>query len=94
MQSSVAVSEQLRRAVDWKIFEISAHLINPDAHHEHLMESIKWFQPRHAEEVIEERHCGGLCGYPLCGKPIKAASNGRAATYRIDYLKFQMNYTK
>lgn len=76
------VSDQLRRAVDYKIFEISALLIEKNVDPVVFRESIQWFQPRHGEEVIEERYCEGLCAYPLCNRSIsKRSSHGK---YRID----------
>eukprot|EP00981_Chlorochromonas_danica_P003067 scaffold610_cov169-Ochromonas_danica.AAC.3 len=81
--SRSAVSTKLRRAVDWKIFELSASLIEEDVPEEVLVESVTWFQQRHAQEVIEERQCQGACGFPLCTRPLPKTSS--KAKYRISY---------
>jgi hypothetical protein len=95
------VSEELRRAVDWKIFEISSLLIDRNVDNIDFEESTEWFQSRHAEEVIEERVNEKLCGYPLCSNslslsPSKGDSSQR---FRIDYkekkiyeIEKSMNY--
>eukprot|EP01031_Cornospumella_fuschlensis_P033084 gene33084-40019_t len=82
-ESKTAVTAKLRRAVDWKIFELSATLISEEASAADLEESRKWFQARHAEEVVEERQCSSICGYPLCNAELKKLS--AKAKYRIDY---------
>eukprot|EP01040_Poterioochromonas_malhamensis_P010855 gene10855-11832_t len=78
------ISENLKRAVDWKIFELTSALIDEDVDGLDFEESIQWFQPKHAEEVIEERTTEGLCGYPLCSKPLPKSKLNKAR-YRIDY---------
>jgi hypothetical protein len=32
---------------------------------------MQWLQPRHFEEIIDERVADGRCGYPLCHKPFQ-----------------------
>lgn len=78
------ISENLKRAVDWKIFELTSALIDEDVDGLDFEESIQWFQPKHAEEVIEERTTEGLCGYPLCSKSLPKSKLNKAR-YRIDY---------
>jgi len=78
------ISENLKRAVDWKIFELISALIDEEVDGLDFEESIQWFQPKHAEEVIEERTTEGLCGYPLCSKPLPKSKLNKAR-YRIDY---------
>ncbi len=32
---------------------------------------LSWLQPRHYEEIVDERVTDGRCGYPLCNKSVK-----------------------
>ncbi|RYH30285.1 hypothetical protein EON65_05575 [archaeon] len=82
-ESKSSVTANLRRVVDWKLFELSAVLISEESTEIDLEESRKWFQARHAEEVVEERQCAEICGYPLCNKSLKKLS--AKAKFRIDY---------
>jgi hypothetical protein len=79
---SNAVSVALKKAVDWKIFELQSMLVSEEADSEVLEESVLWFQPRHYTEIVEERVNDGRCGYPLCSHHLSAA---QSAAYRIDY---------
>lgn len=70
------VSEEIRQAVDWKLFELTAALINDEKISEDEQkileeESVSWFQPKHLEEIIEERSCNHICGYPFCYNKIE-----------------------
>jgi hypothetical protein len=78
------VSDDLKRAVDWKLFEISSLLIDRHVDGADFEESFQWFQARHAEEVVEERTNEGLCGYPLCKESLSSAKLNHSK-YRIDY---------
>jgi hypothetical protein len=78
------VSDDLKRAVDWKLFEISSLLIDRHVDGGDFEESFQWFQARHAEEVVEERTNEGLCGYPLCKESLSSAKLNHSK-YRIDY---------
>lgn len=66
----VVVSAELRRAVDWKLFELTASLIGDDVDERHFEESKLWFQERNADDVVEERYTAGLCAYPLCSEAL------------------------
>ena len=90
-QTKRIVSEKLRRAVDWKIFELTSLMVDRTVDGLDFEESIAWFQPKHAEDVVEERTTEGLCGYPLCSKdlpaynPVTKQLKNANAKYRIDY---------
>jgi hypothetical protein len=34
----------------------------------------EWLQPRHYEEIIDERVADGKCGFPLCRKPLQQST--------------------
>jgi hypothetical protein len=36
---------------------------------------MQWLQPRHFEEIIDERVSDGRCGYPLCLKSFQQGSS-------------------
>lgn len=85
---SSASNPKLRKAVDWKLFELSANLIGDDVANEDFEEACLWFMKRNAEEVVEERSTGGLCGFPLCKNSLKRghhSSTSSGPRYRIDY---------
>jgi hypothetical protein len=62
--------EKTQQAVNWKIFELQASLIDEDADNKDLINGRKWLQPRHFLEVIEERTTDGRCGWPLCNNEL------------------------
>lgn len=65
------VAGDLRRAVDWKLFELTSCLISDEVSPEDFEQSKLWFQERHAQDVVEERFTCGMCAYPLCTNPLK-----------------------
>ena len=46
---------------------------------------IQWLQPRHYEEIIDERVADGRCGYPLCPKSLQQ---------QISYQNIRQLYSK
>lgn len=95
------VNDAVVRSVDWHLFELSASLLTADTEEGMFQETLAWFQPRHAEEVIEERFNMGLCGYPLCNLHLTSERDNRkgnsrrvlsssSPTYRIDYKTKQI----
>lgn len=62
--------EKTQQAVNWKIFEVQASLIDEDADSKDLINGRKWLQPRHFLEIIEERTTDGRCGWPLCNNEL------------------------
>jgi hypothetical protein len=77
------INPKLRRAVDWKIFEITARLVASETKSDDFEESKLWFEENHVSDVIEERFISDLCGYPLCNNILNEAS--KSALYRVDY---------
>eukprot|EP01033_Poteriospumella_lacustris_P011633 gene11633-8287_t len=71
---SSMVAGDLRRAVDWKLFELTSCLISDEVSPEDFEQSKLWFQERHAQDVVEERFTCGMCAYPLCTNPLKTYS--------------------
>ena len=74
-------SLSLKRAVDWKLFELQSICISDEADEETICSCIKWFQPRHLDEVVEERTHNGQCGFLQCVNSIAKTKQ----SYRIDY---------
>ncbi|KAI8050547.1 Rtr1/RPAP2 family-domain-containing protein [Syncephalis plumigaleata] len=46
-----------------------------------LVEAAKYLQPRHYQEILEERDANSYCGYPACDQSPKAAGS----KYKIDF---------
>lgn len=76
-----ATQNKLKKAVDWKIFEVQSVLISEDVAQADVEESLLWLQPRHFTDIVEERVNDGRCGFPLCKNDL----HGSNACYRIDY---------
>eukprot|EP01041_Mallomonas_annulata_P000085 gene85-107_t len=70
------------RAVDTKVFEIQSSLLPACLNQNDLDLAKKWIQPRHYEEIIEERCVSNLCGFPSCPNELK---NQISQLYRISY---------
>lgn len=61
---------------------LSATPENPsDADGSSFIQDLKLFQPSDFDELIEERHANGKCGYALCPRPYKKQST--TAKFRI-----------
>jgi hypothetical protein len=56
-----------------EIFETQAGLISMDASEIYMELGREWLQPRHYEEIIDERVADGKCGYPLCRQPLQSS---------------------
>jgi len=82
MTMAGVVDSRLKKAVDWKIFELQSLLISDDVDQGTVNDSLHWLQERHYLEVIEERANDNRCGYPLCENSLKSKKKG---AYRIDY---------
>jgi hypothetical protein len=82
MTTAGVVGSRLKKAVDWKIFELQSLLISDDVDQGTVNDSLHWLQERHYLEVIEERANDNRCGYPLCENALKSKKKG---AYRIDY---------
>lgn len=77
----------LYRKAERKLFQLQAALVSPEAAPEETLRSAQlWFQPRHFEEVVEERAVEGICGYPICGNEVNPCNN--------DEPKFRINYNE
>lgn len=76
-----AAQARLKKAVDWKIFEIQSVLVSEDVGAADVEESLLWLQPKHYADIIEERVNDERCGFPLCANPL----HGSNASYRVDY---------
>ncbi|RKP25861.1 Rtr1/RPAP2 family-domain-containing protein [Syncephalis pseudoplumigaleata] len=48
-----------------------------------LLEAARYLQPRHYQEVLEERDANGYCGYPVCERSPKAVGS----KYKIDFSR-------
>jgi len=68
--SSEIHASHIKRAVEWKIFELQAALISADALAAHMDAGKKWFQPFHYYDVVDERVADGRCGFPLCDREL------------------------
>ena len=51
--------------VDSKVYSIQSILLN-SPNEDEINEAKLWFQPRHYDEIVEERVNDGKCGYPRC----------------------------
>lgn len=82
MTTAGVADSRIKKAVDWKIFELQSLLISDDVDQGTVNDSLHWLQERHYLEVIEERANDNRCGYPLCENALKSKKKG---AYRIDY---------
>ena len=65
-----------KSVVEKKIYEEKAHkivtrLAVESVSEESLISIVKYIEPYHYEEIVEERFLSKLCGYPICKKQIK-----------------------
>jgi Rtr1/RPAP2 family len=74
-----------RLEIERRIFELQELLVNPVPTElpDILRECQLIFQPRHYEEVLEERSYQGFCGNPACENPIGKVPTH--STVRISY---------
>ena len=85
-KNSRFVNASLQRMVDWKVFELSALLIDKDITKELYQEGQLWLQPRHLDEIIEERVNNSLCGHLLCNNSLTSSNRPSSGTrYRLEY---------
>ena len=62
--------QDLVKAVEWKIFELQSYLVD-NGDESLIEESLKWFHPRHYEDVFEERANDKVCSNLYCLNTIK-----------------------
>lgn len=99
VSSKTIVPQNMKRTVDWKIFQLQSALISIDTDSysdsnndinnncslvDVFEESKLWFTRSIYEEVIEERVNDDRCGYPLCSNNLTTAT-GRKGLFRISY---------
>lgn len=85
-KKSQFVNASLQRMVDWKVFELCALLIDRDITEELCIEGRTWLQPRHLDEVIDERVNNDLCGHLPCNNGLKKGPRpGSGTRYRLEY---------
>lgn len=66
-------NDQTTNTIDMKIHRIQSELIersSDELFEQSLVEAKLWFQPRHYQDVLDERSNEGMCGSPICSNSI------------------------
>ncbi|KAI9596888.1 Rtr1/RPAP2 family-domain-containing protein [Syncephalis fuscata] len=80
MEQSAVVLEKRIEECEAVTFEWQERLSEPCTEEE-LVAAAKYLQPRHYQEILEERDANSYCGYPLCDQSPKAVGS----KYKIDF---------
>ena len=65
-----------KSVVERKIHEEKAHkivtkLAIETVEEQTLLSIVRFIEPYHYEEIVEERYLSKICGYPICNTPLK-----------------------
>eukprot|EP00658_Telonema_sp_P-2_P006092 TRINITY_DN12317_c0_g2_i2.p1 TRINITY_DN12317_c0_g2~~TRINITY_DN12317_c0_g2_i2.p1 ORF type:complete len:338 (+),score=80.91 TRINITY_DN12317_c0_g2_i2:71-1084(+) len=68
--AEVKLKHQLAKLIQ----QLQHTLLEPSVSTRELQRAVDFFEPHHLDEVIEERHADGVCGWPLCSNKIDKSS--------------------
>ena len=80
-----------RNLVEKKIHEEKAYKIVSDLAVETIDEKdlislVKYIEPYHYEEIVEERFLSKLCGYPLCSSQLKKIPSHKKSFFVFPFV--------